>query len=336
MPNRCSSPRRRDRTLPAARARQPPRPDHRRHRHRQDRDAADAWPSSFSRIGVPVFMADVKGDLSGIAAPGALTPKLKERAQAARARRARRTQRCPVVFWDVFGEQGHPVRATISDMGPLLLGRLLNLNETQEGVLDARLQDRRRQRAAAARPEGPARDAAVRRRQRAAVHDRSTATSRPRRSARSSAGCSTLEQQGGDKFFGEPTLDIDDLMQTDAQGPRRGQHPRRRQADAARPSSTRRSCCGCCRSCSSTCPRSATRRSRSWCSSSTRRTCCSTTRRTALLEKIEQVVRLIRSKGVGVYFVTQNPLDIPDTCSASSATACSTRCAPSRRATRRR
>ena len=78
---------------------------------------------SFSRIGVPVFMADVKGDLAGLRQPGALEPKLKERVEAARHSSDFELRGCPVVFWDVFGEQGHPVRATISEMGPLLLGR---------------------------------------------------------------------------------------------------------------------------------------------------------------------------------------------------------------------
>src|SRR5262249_43016386 len=88
----------------------------------------------FSRIGVPVFMADVKGDLSGIAAPGSLSPRMKERL-AALGIDEPGWEGCPVEFWDVYGDQGHPVRATISDMGPLLLGRLLNLNDTQGGVL---------------------------------------------------------------------------------------------------------------------------------------------------------------------------------------------------------
>jgi DNA helicase HerA-like ATPase len=88
----------------------------------------------FSRIGVPVFMADVKGDFSGISAPGSLSPKMKERLDSLKLDEPK-WDGCPVVFWDVFGEQGHPVRATISDMGPLLLARLLNLNDTQSGVL---------------------------------------------------------------------------------------------------------------------------------------------------------------------------------------------------------
>src|SRR6266545_4114768 len=88
----------------------------------------------FSRIGVPVFMADVKGDLSGMAKPGGGNAKIAERAKSLKL--DLRYEACPVVFWDVFGAAGHPVRATISDMGPLLLARLLGLNDTQEGVLN--------------------------------------------------------------------------------------------------------------------------------------------------------------------------------------------------------
>src|SRR5215471_4198824 len=88
----------------------------------------------FSKLGVPVFLADVKGDLSGVAAPGSLTPKLKERlASTGIAEPAWGAN--PVAFWDVFGKGGYPVRATVSDLGPLLLGRLFNLNDVQQGVL---------------------------------------------------------------------------------------------------------------------------------------------------------------------------------------------------------
>src|SRR4051812_13914857 len=87
----------------------------------------------FSSIGVPVFMADVKGDLSGIAKAGGANPKVAERLKSLKTEVA--FEACPVAFWDLFGKGGHPVRATISDMGPLLLGRMLGLNETQEGVL---------------------------------------------------------------------------------------------------------------------------------------------------------------------------------------------------------
>src|SRR5436190_1641480 len=90
---------------------------------------------NFSARGVPVFMADVKGDLAGISQPGANNPKLVERAKELGLTDFK-GEACPVVFWDVFGENGHPVRATVSEMGPLLLGRLLALNETQAGVLN--------------------------------------------------------------------------------------------------------------------------------------------------------------------------------------------------------
>jgi uncharacterized protein len=88
----------------------------------------------FSRIGVPVFMADVKGDLAGLSQAGGDNPKVKERAQKLKVTLT--PEAAPVVFWDVFGQQGHPLRATISEMGPLLLSRMLNLNDTQQGVLN--------------------------------------------------------------------------------------------------------------------------------------------------------------------------------------------------------
>src|SRR3954469_95321 len=93
-----------------------------------------ALAEQFSRIGVPVFLADVKGDLSGISKPGQMSEKLAARLKKLGLPEPK-WQGCPATFWDVFGEQGHPVRATISDMGPQLIGRLLNLNDTQEGVL---------------------------------------------------------------------------------------------------------------------------------------------------------------------------------------------------------
>src|SRR3954470_22664863 len=90
---------------------------------------------SFSRRGVPVFMADVKGDLAGLSRAGGNNPKVVDRAKELKIDDFK-GEACPAVFWDVFGEQGHPVRATVSEMGPLLLGRLLELNDTQEGVLN--------------------------------------------------------------------------------------------------------------------------------------------------------------------------------------------------------
>jgi len=166
----------------------------------------------FSGIGVPVFMADVKGDLTGIAKAGApsekMAARLKERGLPEPAWGA-----CPVTLWDVSGEQGHPVRATVSDMGPLLLARLLNLNETQEGVLSMAfkiaddnglllldLKDLR------ALVQFVGDNAAQFKTQYGNVSSASIGAIQ--------RGLLQIESQGGDKFFGEPMLDIADLMQT--------------------------------------------------------------------------------------------------------------------------
>jgi len=264
---------------------------------------------SFASIGVPVFVADIKGDLSGIGAPGVASDKLLQRLAAIGI-----TDYTPrantVVFWDVFGESGHPVRATVSDMGPLLLARLLNLNDTQAGVLQLvfriaddngllllDLKDLR---------------AMIRH-----VGDNAKAftTEYGNVSAASigaiQRGLLALEEQGGDRFFGEPMLDLADLMQTDVEGrgvinvlaadklyhspalystfllwmlaelfeqlPEVGDLDRPKlvfffdEAHLLFDDAPK-----------------------------------------ALVDKVEQVVRLIRSKGVGVYFVTQNPLDVPE------------------------
>ncbi|MGE5737599.1 MAG: helicase HerA-like domain-containing protein, partial [Betaproteobacteria bacterium] len=166
----------------------------------------------MSAIGVPVFMADVKGDLAGMSQPGATSPKLAERLQMIGAD-APAFKAMPVVFWDVFGEQGHPLRATISDIGPLLLARILDLNETQQGVLaivfkladdnGLLLLDAKDLRALL---------------QYASDNAQSLQTSYGNISAASVGailrGLLALEQQGGDKFLGEPMLNVDDLLQT--------------------------------------------------------------------------------------------------------------------------
>jgi DNA helicase HerA-like ATPase len=261
----------------------------------------------FSRIGVPVFMADVKGDLSGMAKAGGANAKVAERAKLLKLELEH--EPCPVVFWDVYGAAGHPVRATVSDMGPLLLSRLLGLNDTQEGVLNLvfkiaddaglLLLDTKDLRAML---------------QHVGDNAQQFTTAYGNISAASigaiQRGLLALETQGADRFFGEPMLDIADLMQVEGgkgvvnilaadklmnspklystfllwmlaelfeQLPEVGDPEKPKLVfffdeahllfDEA--------------------PK-------------------------ALLEKIEQVVRLIRSKGVGVYFVTQNPLDIPE------------------------
>ncbi len=171
---------------------------------------------SFAAIGVPVFVADVKGDLSGIGAEGVASERLMQRL-AAIGIDAFEPLANTVVFWDVFGERGHPVRATVSDMGPMLLGRLLNLNDTQSGVLQLvfkiaddngmLLLDLKDLRAMV---------------QHVGENARSYTTEYGNVSAASigaiQRGLLVLEQQGGDQFFGEPQLDLADLIQTDSRG----------------------------------------------------------------------------------------------------------------------
>lgn len=264
----------------------------------------------FSSIGVPVFLADVKGDLATISRPGGDNPKVADRIRDLDLKDFG-FEGYPVTFWDVFGEKGHPLRATVSEMGPLLLSRILNLNETQGGVLNAvfkiaddngllllDLKDLRSMlqftgdNAAKFKTEyGNISTASIGAIQRNLL---------------------VLEEQGGDRFFGEPALDINDLMQTDTGGkgvvniitadrlmqspnlyatfllwllselyeqlPEVGDPPKPKLVfffDEAH-------------LLFNDLPK-------------------------ALEDKIEQVVRLIRSKGVGIYFVTQNPIDIPET-----------------------
>ncbi|MDP1739713.1 helicase HerA-like domain-containing protein [Polaromonas sp.] len=263
---------------------------------------------NFSKIGVPVFLADVKGDLAGISQAGSMGEKmagiLKERGVEKPEPFA-----CPTTLWDVFGEQGHPVRATVSDMGPLLLGRMLGLNETQAGVINLvfkiaddagmLLLDLKDLRAML---------------QHVGDNASKFTTEYGNISAASvgaiQRGLMQIETQGGDKFFGEPMLNISDFMQTDngkgvinilaaeklmnsprlyatfllwmlselfEQLPEIGDPDKPKLVfffDEAHLLFNEA-------------PK-------------------------ALIERIELVVRLVRSKGVGVYFVTQNPLDIPD------------------------
>src|SRR6476620_11098232 len=171
---------------------------------------------NFSRLGVPVFMADIKGDLTGISQPGHLAPKVAE-AVKERGLPMPEPLACPTTLWDVFGEQGHPVRATVSDMGPLLLSRMLGLNETQSGVLQLvfkiaddnglLLLDLKDLRAML---------------QQVGDNAGQFQTEFGHVSAASIGAIQrnllALEQQGGDDLFGEPALDLADLMQTDARG----------------------------------------------------------------------------------------------------------------------
>jgi DNA helicase HerA-like ATPase len=263
----------------------------------------------FSDAGVPVVCADIKGDLSGISQPG--SPNEKLLARAAEMGLTLTPQAAPTVFWDLYGEKGHPVRATVSEIGPLLLARMLDLNEVQEGVLTVAfhvadqdglllldLDDLRAllshvadNAAAIGKRYGHVAPASIAAIQRALLQ---------------------LETQGGAAFFGEPALRLEDLIRTDLSG--RGQvnviaaerlmnSPRvyaafllwllselfERLPEIGDPEK----------------PRLVFFFDEAH--------LLFTDAPKPLLEKIEQVVRLIRSKGVGVYFVTQNPADIPDT-----------------------
>jgi DNA helicase HerA-like ATPase len=263
----------------------------------------------FSRLGVPVFMADVKGDLAGVSQAGAANPKIQERVAKLKLGDFPFAG-SPAACWDIVGEQGHPVRTTVSDMGPLLLARLLNLNDVQSGVLTIvfRIADD----AGLLLLDFKDLRALV---QYAGDHAGEFETEYGRVSPASigaiQRGLLALEEQGADRFFGEPALNLDDLMQTDGAGrgilnilaadklmltpraystfllwlmaelferlPEVGDPERPRLVfffDEAH--------------------------------------LLFNEAPQVLLEKIEQVVRLIRSKGVGVYFVTQNPLDVPD------------------------
>ncbi|PAT37757.1 helicase HerA-like domain-containing protein [Vandammella animalimorsus] len=268
-----------------------------------------ALAEQFSQIGVPVFMADVKGDLSGISQPGQVGEKMAA-ILAQRGIAPPQPQAAPVMFWDVFGRSGHPVRATISDMGPLLLARMLGLNETQSGILSiafrvadeaglllldlkdlrAMLQHVSDNAAQYRTTYGNISAASVGAIQRALLQ---------------------IEEQGADQFFGEPMLDIADFMQTDANGhgyvnvlaaEQLMNAPRLyatfllwmlselfehlpEVGDADKPKLV--FFFDEAHLLFNDAPK-------------------------VLLERIELVVRLIRSKGVGVYFVTQNPADIPD------------------------
>ena len=263
----------------------------------------------FSRIGVPVFLADVKGDLTGIARAGAMSPKLKERLERLGLPEPGFAG-CPVTLWDVWGEQGHPVRATVSDMGPLLLARLLNLNETQEGVLaltfkiadDGKLLllDLKDLRSVL---QFVGDNAAQFKTQYGNVSAASIGAIQ--------RGLLQLEEQGGDRFFGEPMLDIDDLLQTDAKG--RG-IVNILAADKlmTAPRLYATFLLWLLSDLYERLPEVGDRDKPKLVFFFDEAHLLFAEAPSALLEKIEQVVRLIRSKGVGVYFVTQNPLDVPD------------------------
>ena len=271
----------------------------------------------FSKIGVPVFMADVKGDLTGISQPGSIGDKLaavlKERDLEAKPPSA-----CPVMLWDVFGQQGHPVRATVSDMGPLLLGRMLSLNDTQAGVLQLVFK--------IADDNGMLLlDLKDLRAMLQYVGDNASqfTTQYGNISAASvgavQRGLAQIEAQGGDSFFGEPMLNIADLLQTDtrlgttASGAGRGVVnilAADKLLNAPRLYAT--FLLWMLSELYEMLPEIGDPEQPKLVFFFDEAHLLFNEAPKVLIERIELVVRLVRSKGVGVYFVTQNPLDIPD------------------------
>ncbi|MEO8135843.1 MAG: helicase HerA-like domain-containing protein [Betaproteobacteria bacterium] len=263
----------------------------------------------FSNIGVPVFMADVKGDLSGISQPGAESPKLVERLKMIGVDMPAFAG-FPAVFWDVFGDLGHPLRATISDLGPLLLSRILNLNETQEGVLTLvfkvaddgglLLLDLKDLRAML---------------QHVGDHASEFQTNYGNVSAASigaiQRGLLSLERQGAEKFIGEPMLNIDDLLQT-ADGGKGVVNILVADKLLNAPALYSTLLLWLLSELYERLPEVGDRDKPKLVFFFDEAHLLFTDAPKPLVDKIEQVVRLIRSKGVGVYFVTQNPLDVPD------------------------
>jgi DNA helicase HerA-like ATPase len=263
----------------------------------------------FSSLGVPIFVADVKGDLSGLAAAGSLTPKLAERLKATGLPEPA-WRGSPVVFWDVFGRRGVPVRATISDLGPLILGRLLGLNATQQGVLTIAFKI--------------ADDAGLllldlkdlRAMLQFAGDNASEFRTRYGNVSAASIGAIQralleVEQQGADRFFGEPMLDIDDLLQTAADG--RGMVNILAADDLIqRPRLYAALLLWILSELFERLPEVGDRDAPRLIFFCDEAHLLFTDAPPALVEKVEQVVRLIRSKGVGVYFVTHSPADLPE------------------------
>jgi DNA helicase HerA-like ATPase len=263
----------------------------------------------FSEIGVPVFMADVKGDLAGMAAPGGgnakVAARVKELGLAGFEYAA-----APVMFWDVFGEKGHPLRSTISEMGPLLLSRVLDLNEVQEGVLAAvfRIADEAglllldlKDLRAILQFAG---DNATQLRTR-------YGNISPASIGAIQRGILALESQGGEKLFGEPSLAIDDLMQ--ATGGRGVVSILAADRLLASPRVYATLLLWLLGELFENLPEVGDPEKPKLVFFFDEAHLLFDDAPKELLDRIEQVVRLVRSKGVGVYFVTQNPADIPET-----------------------
>ncbi len=263
----------------------------------------------FSRIGVPVFMADVKGDLSGLAQSGQLNEKIQSRIEQISIE-AFNPQPNPVLFWDLFAEFGHPVRTTISDMGPLLLSSLLELNDTQMGVLYSAfsiaddngllLLDLKDLRSMLTWMGGNSRELSL---EYGNISSSSIGAIQRR--------LLILEEQGAEHFFGEPALSLDDLMMSDFSG--RGvisiMDVTRLMAESPRLYAT--FLIWLLAELFEQLPEVGDQEKPKLVLFFDEAHLIFDRAPRALLDKIEQVVRLIRSKGVGVYFISQSPLDVP-------------------------
>jgi len=267
------------------------------------------FAEQFSRIGVPVFLADVKGDLSGLTKTGGDHPKVMERVEVLGLSDFS-PQEFPVVFWDLFGEQGHPVRTTVSEMGPLLLARLLDLNPTQTGILTLvfKVADDQgmllldlKDLQAMVRFVGD--NANVLRTQYGNISSASIGAIQ--------RSLLTLEQQGAEDFFGEPALNLDDLMQT-APGGRGVINILAADRLIQTPKIYATFLLWLIAELFEKLPEVGDPDKPHIVFFFDEAHLLFDDPPRALLEKIEQVVRLIRSKGVGIYFVSQNPLDVPD------------------------
>jgi len=263
----------------------------------------------LSRTGVSVFMADVKGDLSGMSQPGAANPKIQQRVDLLKLKDFA-YQGYPVIYWDVYGEKGHPVRATVSEMGPLLLARLFDLNDTQSAVLSLvfKIADDNglllldiKDLQAMLQYVG----------NNASQFQTSYGNISPASIGAVQRALLTLDQQGGDKFFGEPALNLDDMMRTDANG--RGViNILAADKLMLTPKTYATFLLWLLSELFERLPEVGDAEKPKLAFFFDEAHLLFNDAPKALLEKIEQVVRLIRSKGVGVYFISQNPLDIPE------------------------
>jgi DNA helicase HerA-like ATPase len=270
----------------------------------------------FSRVGVPVFAADVKGDLSGIAARGEGKPDFVQRAKNMGFEY--QPDEFPVMFWDVFGEQGHPIRATVFEMGPLLVSRMLSLNDVQEGIINIAFRfadDDPELQAAEGKGLVDLKDL----RELLAFLAKNAKEVSARYGNVATAAVAAvqrqllvLENQGGTKFFGEPALTIDDLMKIEPTSGYGYINVLAADKLMASPQLYATFLLWLLSELFEKLPEVGDPQKPKLVFFFDEAHLLFTDAPKELLDKVEQVVRLIRSKGVGVYFVTQNPLDVPD------------------------